>query len=196
MVSWDTRILSSSGYSVFSHPEICSGDHSRISLLATTSRDLRRRARRHFLGRKADSQAWSSASCARQAGHPPWCVTSRPTVEDARSRCLAISRIDEPDAIPPEMSSRSDRVRATRERRRTAGGIPPRGNNKQRMEVCRLSKARPISCSVSPAFHRLQISLFSIADSPNRLPGFINTTFRELTYIRWCCIDPLRPPGL
>jgi hypothetical protein len=65
MVSWDTRILSSSGYSVFSDPEICSGDHSRISLLATTSRNLRCRARRHFLGRKADSQARSSASCAR-----------------------------------------------------------------------------------------------------------------------------------
>jgi hypothetical protein len=95
------------------------------------------------------------------------------TVEAARSRCLAISRIDEPDAIPREMSSRSGRVRARRERRRTAGGIPPRGNNKQRMEVCGLSKARPISCSVSPAFHRLQISLFSIADSPNRFPGFI-----------------------
>jgi hypothetical protein len=25
MVSWDTRMLSSSGYCVFSHPEICSG---------------------------------------------------------------------------------------------------------------------------------------------------------------------------
>jgi hypothetical protein len=91
----------------------------------------------------------------------------------ARSRCLAISRIDEPDAIPREMSSRSDRRRARGERRRTAGGIPPRGNNKQRIEVCGLSKARPISCSVAAAFHRLQMSLFSIADSPNRFPGFI-----------------------
>src|SRR5580693_6724245 len=171
MVSWDTRILSSLGYSVFSHPEICSGDHFRISLLATTSRNLRRRARRHFLGRKADSQAWSSASCARYAGRPPWRVTSRPTVEAARSRCLAISRIDEPEAIPREMSSRSVRVRASRERRRALGGIPPRGNNKQRRELCGLSKARPISCSVCPAFHRRQISFFSIAESPNRCPG-------------------------
>ncbi len=35
MVSWDTRMLGSSEYWVFSHPEICSGDQSRISLLAT-----------------------------------------------------------------------------------------------------------------------------------------------------------------
>ena len=103
-----------------------------------------------------------------EGGLAPW----RPTAEAARSRCLAISRIDEPDAIPREMSSRSNRVRAKRERR-TAGGIPPRGNNKLRIELCGLSNARPISCSVSPAFHLLQMSLFSIAESPNRFPGFI-----------------------
>ena len=40
MVSWDTRILSSWGYSVFSHPEIYSGDQSNISLLATMFRNL------------------------------------------------------------------------------------------------------------------------------------------------------------
>src|SRR4029077_2091612 len=101
MVSWDTRIPSSLGYGVFSHPEICSGDQSKISLLVTTSRNLGCRARRHFLGRKADSQAWSSAACARQVGRPPCRVTSRPTVEAARSRCRVISRIDEPEAIPP-----------------------------------------------------------------------------------------------
>jgi hypothetical protein len=73
-------------------------------------------------------------------GRPPWRVTSRPTVEAARSRRLAISRMDEPEAIPREMSSRSARVRASRERRRALGGIPPRGNNKQRMELCGLSR--------------------------------------------------------
>src|SRR5580704_7221625 len=31
MVSWDTRMLSSSGYWFFSQPEICCGDQSRIS---------------------------------------------------------------------------------------------------------------------------------------------------------------------
>jgi hypothetical protein len=30
MVSWDTLTLSSSGYSVFSHSEICSGDQSKF----------------------------------------------------------------------------------------------------------------------------------------------------------------------
>ena len=58
MVSWDTRMLSSSGYWIFSHPEICSGDQSRISLLATILCNFTCMARRHALGRKADSQAW------------------------------------------------------------------------------------------------------------------------------------------
>jgi hypothetical protein len=80
---------------------------------------------------------------------------------------------------------------ARRQRRRAAGGIPPRVNNKHRMELCGLSKARPISCSDCPAFHRYQMLLFSIAESPNRFPGLIHTTFREQTYTRWCCIDRL-----
>src|SRR5215472_11910491 len=46
-------------------PEICSGDQSRISLLATMFRNLRFLARRHLFGRRAESQAWSSASWAR-----------------------------------------------------------------------------------------------------------------------------------
>jgi hypothetical protein len=47
MVSWDTRRLSSSGYWVFSHPEICSGDQSRISF---TRNDL---LQLHMGGKKA-----------------------------------------------------------------------------------------------------------------------------------------------
>jgi hypothetical protein len=54
MVSWDTRMLSSSGYWVFSQPEICFGDQSRISLLATMFRNFRLMERRQRLGRKAD----------------------------------------------------------------------------------------------------------------------------------------------
>jgi hypothetical protein len=79
-------------------------------------------------------------------------MTSRLTVEAVRSKCLAISRIDEPEAIPREMSSRSARERANRERQRSAGAIPPRGNNRQRMQLCGLPKARPISCNDCPAF--------------------------------------------
>ena len=67
-------------------------------------------------------------------------------------------------AIPGEMSSRSASVSAKRERRRVAGGMPPRGNNTARMRLCGLSKARPVrngSVAVSirglshepPSFH-------------------------------------------
>ena len=76
MVSWDTRRLSSSGYWVFNHPETCSGDQSRISLLATIFRNF------------------------------TWIET----------RHLAISRIDEPETIPREISSRSRCVSARSER--------------------------------------------------------------------------------
>ncbi len=89
------------------------------------------------------------------------------------------------------------RVRARRERRRTAGGIPPRGNNKQRMELWGLSKARPISCSVCPAFHRRQISVFCDRRKPKPFPWPHTTPpLKSRSYIRWCCIDLLRPPAL
>src|SRR5580704_5777249 len=100
MVSWDTRRLSSSGYWVFSHPEICLGDQSRISLLATMFRNFRWMERRQRLGRKADCQASPSAGLARYAGRPPCRATSRLTVDTARCKHLAISRIDEPEASP------------------------------------------------------------------------------------------------
>jgi hypothetical protein len=41
------------------------------------------------------------------------------------------------------------------------------------MELGGLSKARQISCNDCPAFHLHQMSLFSIAESPNRNPGLI-----------------------
>ncbi len=53
------------------------------------------------------------------------------------------------------------------------GRIPPRGNNKHRIELCGLSKARPISCSDCPDFQRLQILLFSATENPNRFPDSI-----------------------
>jgi len=96
-------------------------------------------------------------------------------VEAARSSRRAISRSGQSEAIPREMSSRSASVSASRERRRAAGGMPPRGNNTERMQLGGLSKARPISCSDCPAFHRLQTSRFSIAENPNRCPGLMPT---------------------
>ena len=102
-------------------------------------------------------------------------MTSRLTVEAARFIRLAISRIDESEAIPREISSRSARVRARGDRRRAAGRIPPRGNKTDRMQLCSLPKARPISCSDCPAFQRVQTSPFSIAESPNLFPGLMPT---------------------
>src|SRR5260370_3417133 len=53
------------GILCLSHPEICSGDQSNTSLLATIFRNLRWLARRHLLGRNPDPQASLSASWAR-----------------------------------------------------------------------------------------------------------------------------------
>src|SRR5271154_3609222 len=102
-------------------------------------------------------------------------MTSRLTVEAARFIRLAISRIDESETIPREISSRSARVRARGDRRRAAGRIPPRGNKTDRMQLCSLPKARPISCSDCPAFQRVQTSPFSTAESPNLFPGLMPT---------------------
>ena len=118
-------MLSLLGYRLFNHPEICSGDQSRMSLLATIIRSFLRRARRHGVGRRADSQARRSASPARYSGRPLGRATSRLTVDAARCKPRAISRIEEPEAIPREMSSRSASVSVRTERRRTAGTIPP-----------------------------------------------------------------------
>jgi hypothetical protein len=52
-------------------------------------------------------------------------ATSLLTVDTARFRPLAMIRIEQPLAIPREMSSRSAKVSARRERRRIAGAIPP-----------------------------------------------------------------------
>src|SRR6266436_1078732 len=130
----------------FSHPEICSGDQSNISLLATIFCNLTWIASKQRLGRKADSQASEPASLARYSERPPWRATSRLTVDATRSKRLAISRIDEPEASPREISSRSRSVSARSERRRTAGTNPPYRDTRQRMEECSLPKARPISC--------------------------------------------------
>jgi hypothetical protein len=51
----------------------------------------------------------------------------RSRVSEATSSLSAAE--NEPEAIPREISSRSDRVRTRRDRRRAVGGIPPRGNN-------------------------------------------------------------------
>src|SRR3981189_2489842 len=64
------------------------------------------------------------------------------------------------------------------------------------MEPLSLPKARPISCNDSPAFQRRHMSVLCSPESLSRFPCVINTTFRKMTHIRWCCIDQLRPPRL
>src|SRR5580704_15986214 len=141
MVSWDTRRLSSSGYWVFSQPEICFGDQSSISLLATMFRNFRWMERRQRLGRQADCQASPSAGLARYAGRPPCRATSRLTVDTARSKHLAISRIDEPEASP---------------RRAHAAGQPEQSHrdatrdNEWRNVLCQ-KRARSHAASVLPS---------------------------------------------
>ena len=85
-------------------------------------------------------------------------MTSRLTVEAARFIRLAISRIDESEAIPREISSRSARVRARGGRRRAAGRIPPRGSKTDRMQLCSLPKA--------PQFHAATVLLSSDSRPP------------------------------
>jgi|HubBroStandDraft_6_1064221.scaffolds.fasta_scaffold314830_1 hypothetical protein len=99
-----------------------------------------------------------------------------------RNLCFAASlRIGRPEAIPREMSSRSAGVSGSRERRRAAGGMPPRGSNTEPIQLCGVSNARPISCSDCPAFHRLQTSPFSSSERPNRCPGFMPTPHLQFT---------------
>src|SRR5271163_4288870 len=60
------------------------------------------------------------------------------------------------------------------------------------MDVCGLSKARPILCKDSPAFQRCQTSARCATESSTYFPCVVDTTFEQKSYIRCCCIDPLR----
>src|SRR5260370_32986384 len=59
------------------------------------------------------------------------------------------------------------------------------------MDPWSLPKARPISCNDSPAFQRRHMSTRCSAESLFRFPCAINTTFRKMIPMRWCCIDQL-----
>src|SRR6476620_8359670 len=59
------------------------------------------------------------------------------------------------------------------------------------MTPCALPQALPISCKDCPAFQRLHMSFRCCSDSLNRLLNVINTTFKEMTHSRWCCVDRL-----
>ena len=47
-----------------------------------------------------------------------------------------------------------------------------------------------------PAFQRLHSSVRCAAESATIFLGSYTPPFEQKFYIRWCCIDPLRPPEL
>ena len=167
-------MLSSSGYWIFSHPEICSGDQSRISLLATMFRNLRLTASRHFFGRKAESQAGHPHHGRdRPDGHRGekspgslWRPLD-PVVEQSHEAA-------NPEAIPREMSSRSAK-RERQPRAATSGGRNASARQQHTRECSYAAcqrRAQSHAATVPPSSGS-KSSRFSIAESPNRFPGLI-----------------------
>ena len=72
----------------------------------------------------------------------------------------AIDRMVRPAAMPLDMSSLSDKVRASLERLRIGGRIPPVGANILKIDEDGLSNNRPIEVRDSPFSQRLHISAF------------------------------------
>jgi hypothetical protein len=95
-------------------------------------------------------------------------VISLLTVDGDLWIATAIWRIVVPAAMPREISSRSVKVRASRERRRLAGAIPPLRATTPKIDAACLPKALPISLNDWPFFHRSHSSAFRSADSPGR----------------------------
>ena len=52
----------------------------------------------------------------------------------------------------------------------------------QRMQLCGLPKARPISCNDCPDFQRLQTSVLCVRESLDRFPSLINTILKQHVY--------------
>ncbi len=88
----------------------------------------------------------------------------------------AIVRIDWPSARPREISSRSERLNAKRERRRVEGLNPPVDFRTLWIEPRSFPNARAISFIDCPLFHRSQSSCYCGAESPGLLLIVICTT--------------------
>jgi hypothetical protein len=125
MVSCDTRISGSFGYSSANHPEICCGDHRASSLRSTTLRRRRHCTSFARLGRNARRCAPRSAGNARYFARPPLAFTSRQTVDADRPIPQAIVRNARPAANPREISSRSANDNRSSQRSRGLGRLPP-----------------------------------------------------------------------
>ena len=111
-------------------------------------------------GRCALSQAAWSASLARYAFKPPLRLTSRLIVEGERPSSLAMVRNDSSQAIPLDISSRSQSVRANLARCRGGGRMPPVGDSCANIEDEGRSNTRPMALSDSPRCQRVHISVF------------------------------------
>src|SRR5215217_2959456 len=170
MVSCEIRIASSSGYSLLSQPEICSGDHSCRSFPATTTPRRSLIASQQFLGRRAHFEACSSALVARYLLRPPLRFTSRHTVEAGRPSRAAIARRDSPAASPREISSRSEGVSAHPRLRRSGGEKPPVASIIPWIEPGAFCRARAMSLMDSPTLHRSHNSFLPAADNPPGRP--------------------------
>ena len=163
MVSCDTCLFSSSGYCLFSQPSICFGDQFILSFEATIRFSIGCWASLQGFGRCALSQAAWSASLARYAFKPPLRLTSRLIVEAERPSSFAMLRNDRSQAIPLEISSRSQSVSANLARCRGGGRMPPLGANKPYMDDEGLSNTRPMAFSDSPRCQRSHTSVFCAA---------------------------------
>ena len=147
-----------------SHPAICSGDHRIRSIAETTPASARFLTNLQRLGRRARSQAASSAWDARYRYWPPLRLTSRLIVDGDLPSLAATERIDSPITSAREISSLSVRVRAVALRLRSGGRMPPVLDRTFWIDVCGRSNSWPIWCRVQPCFQRSHINAFWLAE--------------------------------
>jgi len=159
--------------------------------------------------RCALSQAAWSASLARYACKPPLRFTSRLIVEGERPSSFAMLRKDRAQAIPLEISSRSESVSTNLARWRGGGRMPPVGDSWANIEDEGRSNALPMALSDSPRCQRVHISVFSTLSPDSfyllhpcsRVPpynlfvfGIPFSTLHLFVIKIKCCIDQLKPP--
>jgi len=104
-----------------------------------------------------------------QADRPPWRLTFRLTVDAARSRPLAIVRMDEPEAILARYFSFCQAERSVSAGERLEQSLRATTTHSE----CRYAACRRHAQSHaydSAAFHRLHTSAFCAADSLNCFP--------------------------
>ena len=166
-------MLSSSGYSLFSQPEICSGEQSSCSFRASTSRKKWFVASRHLLGGRALSSTPSRAPsepgsfCDRRGGSPPGTRWKHSAAQPSGDRTKGISGSESPGELLP--FARSERASAPTPlgRRDPSGGLehPVDGAGGG------FCSARAMSLMASPALYRFHSSFLPAADNPPGRPS-------------------------